>query len=221
MEPAVLAYDPSLNILLLEFLSLAQSAETISLISARCASNFTLLTSDVYIFIALRVCYCCVAKRMNENCVDLRDINLDFHGSQGGSQECCKMPTSTLLPSLCFLQVSSFRSFRDEIMSNWISSASTLSNGNISDVTLLFFGWQLRRRDLNGKKNEREKHFQIRFLRWCDVLSDVVKSMQKLFTTKRCDVMREGGDERWENCRIHIAVYRQHSRLISTRGLPG
>lgn len=132
----------------------------------------------------MRDCYCCVAEWTNENCVDLWDINLDFHDSQGGSQECCKMPTSTLPPILSFslsqwwnnVELNFFCINTFEWKYFWCHSSIFLGGVGVGEI------WTV--------KNKREKHFQIRFLRWCDVLFDVVKSMQKLFTTKRCDAIR-------------------------------
>lgn len=94
--------------------------------------------------------------------------------------------------------------FGDEIMSNWIPSASTLLNENISGVT--FFSFYVVG---GGVERSKDRNFRRAVLRWCDVLFDVVKSMQKIVysETMRYEAMTEGGCERDKNCRIHIAVY--------------
>lgn len=89
----------------------------------------------------------------------------------------------------------SFFSCGDEVMSNWISSASTLLNENISDVMS----------DVGRKKSN------PLFMKMCCTFWCRKKHAKNVYSV----TMRGGGGE---NCRIHIAVFRQHSQLDS-RGL--
>lgn len=108
-----------------------------------------------------------IARLWKKKCVDPRDINLDFHDTR--SFFSCAVDGRVYMDVVKCLRHSA-PPLADEIMSNWISSASTLLNENISDVTSV----------LGGRRRKIRFFTTFRCTSWCRK-----KACKKLFTATR------------------------------------